>query len=232
MDKTVFTEQEKYFLNFYESYPKKINKPNAEKTFNKLLSVNKKDIPAFIENLTIGLEKYKELLFYRKTELQYIPNPQAWLNAAGWESIETYQAEIEQLKAQNSTNSYKNGNSYQQTETYTPKQPLNDDKSSKDYFSYRFNEDISVAFGYQECVESTNRIIEQKPELEKVARTKALLEWLRTETKSQYNTKIKLEVLDIYKKGGYDVFVSKAIQENPNSPWRSLLDLLNIEKIT
>lgn len=131
------------------------------------------------------------------------------------------------LKAQNSTNSYKNGNSYQQTETYTPKQPLNDDKNSKDYFSYRFNEDISVAFGYQECIELTNSIIEQKPEFEKVARTKALLEWLRTETKSQYNTKIKSEVLDIYKKGGYDVFVSKAIQENPNSPWRSLLDLLN-----
>lgn len=131
------------------------------------------------------------------------------------------------LKAQNNTNSYKNGNSYQQTETYTPKQPLNDDKNSKDYFSYRFNEDISVAFGYQECIELTNSIIEQKPEFEKVARTKALLEWLRTETKSQYNTKIKLEVLDIYKKGGYDVFVSKAIQENPNSPWKSLLDLLN-----
>jgi hypothetical protein len=107
------------------------------------------------------------------------------------------------LKAQNNTNYYKNGNSYQQTETYTPKQPLNDDKNSKDYFSYRFNEDISVAFGYQECIELTNSIIEQKPEFEKVARTKALLEWLRVETKSQYNTKIKSEVLDIYKKGGY-----------------------------
>ena len=131
------------------------------------------------------------------------------------------------LKAQNNPNSYKNGNSYQQTETYTPKQPLNDDKNSKDYFSYRFNEDISVAFGYQECIELTNSIIEQKPEFEKIARTKALLEWLKNETESQYNTKIKSEVLDIYKKGGYSVFVSKAIEDNPKSPWKGLLDLLN-----
>jgi hypothetical protein len=222
-------ENEDFFNSFYQSYPKKINKPNAEKTFNKILSANKNNIPLFVEKITEGLNKYKELLSLKNTELQFTQNPQAWLNSCGWESIDTYQDEINQIKAKNNTNFHQNEQSYQDTQNNAPKPVLNDDKESDDYFAYRFNEDIYSGFGFKECNELTEYIEKQKPAYKKVARTLALVEWLKNKPNHELTQGIKKDIIDIYNSGGYDVFVKKAIKNNPNSNWVELLDLLNLK---
>lgn len=121
-------EAKKLFLQFYVLYPKKVNKPNAEKTFFKLLESNKDDT-SFMEKILFGLEKYKELMAIEQTELKFIPNPQAWLNSAGWEPIETYQAQIDQKKAKNNINSGKNDTLPQPPLSLAPKVALNEDLS-------------------------------------------------------------------------------------------------------
>jgi hypothetical protein len=219
-------ENEDFFNSFYQSYPKKINKPNAEKTFNKILSANKNNIPLLVEKITEGLNKYKELLLLKNTELQFIPNPQAWLNSGGWESIDTYQDEINQIKAKNNTNSYQNEQSYQDTQNNALKPVLNNDKESDDYFAYRFNEDIYSGFGFKECNELTECIEKQKPAYKKFARTLALIEWLKNKPNHELTQEIKKDIIDIYNSGGYDIFVKEAIKNNPKSNWVELLSLL------
>ena len=65
---------QKDFETFWNEYPKKINKGNARKTFEKVIKT------VSIDELLNGIKKSPQL----QREKQYIPNPQAWLNSEGW----------------------------------------------------------------------------------------------------------------------------------------------------
>lgn len=66
------------FEDFYNLYPRKISRSNAEKSFKKL---NKKDKSLAYD----GIIKYNRFWEENKTEPQYIPYPSTWLNQKRWE---------------------------------------------------------------------------------------------------------------------------------------------------
>lgn len=76
-------EVNKKFSIFWESYPKKVMKGKAEKTFAKVIKT------VSLEVLLEGLKNSPQL---QREDKQYIPNAQAWLNSKGWEDEkeETY----------------------------------------------------------------------------------------------------------------------------------------------
>jgi hypothetical protein len=63
------------FQIFYQAYPKKTNKTDAKKTFTKLL---KQGIT--LDTILSKLKVYEKQLSDSKTELQYVRNPQRFLN--------------------------------------------------------------------------------------------------------------------------------------------------------
>lgn len=70
----------KIFEKFWNEYPKKISKGNAEKWFKKNKPTNDL-VDLMIEKLKI----YKETEQWKKDNGKYIPYPSSWLNARGWE---------------------------------------------------------------------------------------------------------------------------------------------------
>lgn len=70
----------KIFEKFWNEYPKKISKGNAEKWFKKNKPTNDL-VDLMIEKLKI----YKETEQWKKDNGKYIPYPSSWLNAKGWE---------------------------------------------------------------------------------------------------------------------------------------------------
>ena len=73
------------FLMFYQNYPKKTNKTDARKTFNKLIKSGE-TLDSILSKLTI----YKKQIEKDQTDIKYIKNPQRFLNC-----IEDYEAEEE-----------------------------------------------------------------------------------------------------------------------------------------
>ena len=72
--------QEQLFDEFWELYPKKRSKGQAEKTWVKL----KPDEQLFAA-IVSGLERAKTSAEWQRNGGQYIPHPSTWLNAKGWE---------------------------------------------------------------------------------------------------------------------------------------------------
>jgi predicted phage replisome organizer len=68
------------FQKFYEAYPKKKSKGDAEKAFKKVAAL----LPP-IEELVSIVEKWKETADWKKDGGQFIPYPGSWLRAYGWE---------------------------------------------------------------------------------------------------------------------------------------------------
>ena len=60
------------------SYPRKKNKEQARKAFNKLKGVK-------LQELLDAIERQKHSRDWTKDGGQYIPYPATWLNAGGWE---------------------------------------------------------------------------------------------------------------------------------------------------
>ena len=73
-------KQQQRFDAFWESYPRKRSKGQAEKTWVKL---NPND--DLLEEILTGLENAKNSIDWQKDGGQYIPYPSTWLNAKGWE---------------------------------------------------------------------------------------------------------------------------------------------------
>lgn len=78
-------ENEDQFMIFYQNYPKKTNKTDARKTFNRLI---KSGVPlhSILSKLTI----YKKQIEKDQTDIKYIKNPQRFLNC-----LEDYETEEE-----------------------------------------------------------------------------------------------------------------------------------------
>jgi len=78
-------ENENQFMIFYQNYPKKTNKTDARKTFNKLIKSGV-NLETILSKLTI----YKKQIEKDQTDIKYIKNPQRFLNC-----LEDYEAEEE-----------------------------------------------------------------------------------------------------------------------------------------
>ena len=68
------------FTDFWEAYPKKVGKQEAEKAFRKAFPVGDE------HNVTIpAIERHKRSAQWTKDGGQFIPNPATWLNQKRWE---------------------------------------------------------------------------------------------------------------------------------------------------
>jgi len=70
----------KHFDAFWNTYPKRISKGQAEKAFKKL-NPDKK----LVETMLTAIEQAKKSLDWTEDNGKYIPYPATWLNAKGWE---------------------------------------------------------------------------------------------------------------------------------------------------
>ena len=68
------------FSLFWQAYPKKQAKGNAEKVWKKL-----KPNTQLVEIIIQAIEKAKQSNGWKKDDGQYIPLPTSWLNAKRWE---------------------------------------------------------------------------------------------------------------------------------------------------
>jgi hypothetical protein len=68
------------FASFWKLYPKKKNKGQAEKAWNKIKIEN-----GMLETIISAVERAKKTNDWLKNNGQYIPYPASWLNAKGWE---------------------------------------------------------------------------------------------------------------------------------------------------
>lgn len=66
------------FEQFYNLYPRKVQKQRAVKAFNKL---TKKEIKAVMDTLPGHIKNWSS----KGTEKEYIPHPASWINAKSWE---------------------------------------------------------------------------------------------------------------------------------------------------
>lgn len=71
----LLSEQESWFLSFWEKYPRKVDKKNSQKVFNRVC----KDEETY-GKIMIGLEK--QIPTWR--DPKYIPHPSTWLNGERW----------------------------------------------------------------------------------------------------------------------------------------------------
>lgn len=68
------------FHRFWQSYPKKVSRPTAEKAFRKI-----KLTDGLLEKILLAVENQKQTAQWQKDSGQYIPNPATWLNGRRWE---------------------------------------------------------------------------------------------------------------------------------------------------
>lgn len=69
-----------YFDIFWSSYPKKVGKGAAEKSWKKI-----KPTKDLLEKMLNAIETAKQSMQWNKDNGQYIPNPATWLNQKRWE---------------------------------------------------------------------------------------------------------------------------------------------------
>ena len=73
-------KQQEYFSIFWASYPKKVGKGAAEKSWKKI-----KPTKDLLEKMLNAIETAKQSMQWNKDNGQYIPNPATWLNQKRWE---------------------------------------------------------------------------------------------------------------------------------------------------
>lgn len=73
-------KQQEYFSIFWASYPKKVGKGAAEKSWKKI-----KPTKDLLEKMLNAIEIAKQSMQWNKDNGQYIPNPATWLNQKRWE---------------------------------------------------------------------------------------------------------------------------------------------------
>ena len=73
-------EQTSAFASFWDVYPKKKSKGQAEAAFDKI-----KPDDELLQTILKAVEGARESADWLKSEGQFIPHPATWLNARGWE---------------------------------------------------------------------------------------------------------------------------------------------------
>lgn len=68
------------FAQFWDAYPKKKSKGDAEKAFNKISPDEQ-----LLNAMLTAIEAQKKSADWQREAGQYIPYPASWLNAKGWE---------------------------------------------------------------------------------------------------------------------------------------------------
>lgn len=79
LEKELEIEKELSFMSFWNEYPKKVGKAQAEKTFKKKV----KDEPT-LNAILLDLRKRKNYEQWTKDKGKYIPNPSTYLNQERW----------------------------------------------------------------------------------------------------------------------------------------------------
>lgn len=72
-------EQEKWFYDFWFSYPRKVNKKKAEASFKKVV----KNEDTFFK-IMVALDKQKKSIAWTKDNGDFIPHPTTWINGERW----------------------------------------------------------------------------------------------------------------------------------------------------
>lgn len=83
-------DMDNYFDIFWSSYPKKKNKGQARRAFQKAIAKTTIDV------MVDAIEKQKQSRDWQKDGGQFIPYPSTWLNAEGWEN-EVTEDEIQEV---------------------------------------------------------------------------------------------------------------------------------------
>lgn len=78
------------FNKFWNVYPKKVSKGNAEKWFNK-----NKPSEDLVNEMIEKINLLKQTNQWKSNDGQFIPYPATWLNAKGWEDEVTQESPIE-----------------------------------------------------------------------------------------------------------------------------------------
>lgn len=79
-DKDKNKEKELMFERFWKAYPRKVNKPGAQKAFAKIDPDEE-----LLQTMLTAIEKQKGSAQWQENGGQYIPHPATWLNGHRWE---------------------------------------------------------------------------------------------------------------------------------------------------
>ena len=96
---TVLSEEEKMFLEFWEMYPKKVDKKGSFRAFKNIPKL-KTTFPAIMA----ALEIQKKSQQWTKDNGQYIPNPTTYIHQERWLNVsqkDELQTKIDEIVAQN-----------------------------------------------------------------------------------------------------------------------------------
>jgi len=85
-------KQEQLFDQFWQLYPRKKNKGQAERVWAKLRPNDE-----LFASILAGLERAKASYDWQKEGGKYIPYPATWLNAKGWEDEYTPVEEVNRI---------------------------------------------------------------------------------------------------------------------------------------
>ena len=65
---------------FWKAYPKKKNRGQARKAWNRI-----KPSPDLLAKIILAIKHHKQTVQWKKSGGQYIPHPSTWLNAEAWD---------------------------------------------------------------------------------------------------------------------------------------------------
>lgn len=90
----VLSYEKTAFIQFWEAYPKKVNKKGCYKSFCKIKNL-KEEMPLILE----ALERFKASKGWQKDNGQFIPHPTTWINQERWkdEQIETREDKLKTI---------------------------------------------------------------------------------------------------------------------------------------
>lgn len=86
-------KQENLFDQFWRQYPRKKNKGQAERVWEKLLPDK-----GLFEAIMAGLERARDSPDWRREGGRYVPYPATWLNAKGWEDEYEIMPQAQEVK--------------------------------------------------------------------------------------------------------------------------------------
>lgn len=90
---------DKEFSEFYELYPKKVDKQKAKEVFHKIMKNEPEVLPKLMEGLRQQVEARARSA--EPTPLKYVPGPAVWLRNARWEDQVTEEVNDERPKTAN-----------------------------------------------------------------------------------------------------------------------------------